>query len=58
MIFNPHPQENAMSDKPTPGTVPMSGALVKQHHRMAAGDKTNGQSLPSGPAPSGPKTPA
>lgn len=47
-----------MSDKPTPGTVPMSGALVKQHHRMAAGDKTNGQSLPSGPAPSGPKTPA
>lgn len=39
-----------MSDKPTPGTVPMSGPLVKQKHRMAAGDKTNGQSLPAAPA--------
>jgi len=45
-----------MSDKPTPGTVPMTGALVKQKHRMAAGDKTNGQSLP--PEPKMPKTPA
>ena len=45
-----------MSDKPTPGTVPMSGALVKQHHRMAAGEKLNGQTLPAAPAM--PKTPA
>lgn len=48
-----------MSDKPTPGTVPMSGPYVRQKHRMAAGDKTNGQSLPGAPAtPAGPKTPA
>ena len=39
-----------MSDKPTTGTVPMSGALVKQHHRMAAGEKAVGQKLPSAPA--------
>lgn len=45
-----------MSDKPTPGTVPMTGALVKQKHRMAAGDKCNGQTLP--PEPKLPKTPA
>jgi hypothetical protein len=45
-----------MADKPTPGTVPMTGALVKQHHRMAAGSKENGQTLPA--APSMPKTPA
>lgn len=45
-----------MSDKPTPGTMPMTGPLVKQHHRMAAGGKLNGQTLP--PAPATPKTPA
>jgi hypothetical protein len=45
-----------MSDKPTPGTVPMTGALVKQHHRMAAGEKVDGQKLPAAPAM--PKTPA
>ena len=49
----------AANDRPGTGTVPMTGALVKQHHRMAAGDKTNGQTLPAAPktAP-GPKTPA
>lgn len=46
-----------MADKPTPGTVPMSGAAVKQHHRLAAGEKLNGQTLPSAPAPAS-KTPA
>lgn len=45
-----------MSDKPTPGTVPMTGPLVKQHHRMAAGEKVTGQTLPA--APTLPKTPA
>jgi hypothetical protein len=40
-----------MKDKSTKGTVPMTGALVKQKHRMAAGDKTNGQSLPPAPKP-------
>jgi hypothetical protein len=45
-----------MSDKPTPGTVPMTGALVKQKHRMAAGEKVTGQTLP--PEPKLPKTPA
>lgn len=44
-----------MSDKPTPGTVPMSGALVKQHHRLAAGQPVNGQTQPA--APVMPKTP-
>ena len=45
-----------MSDKPTPGTVPMTGALVKQKHRMAAGEKVDGQTLPA--EPKMPKTPA
>jgi hypothetical protein len=45
-----------MSDKPTTGTVPMTGALVKQHKRMAAGEKITGQKLPS--EPKMPKTPA
>lgn len=45
-----------MADKPTPGTVPMTGALVKQHKRMAAGQPVNGQTLP--PEPKMPKTPA
>lgn len=40
-----------MSDKPTPGTVPMSGPMVKQKHRLAAGEKLNGQTLPTPPAP-------
>jgi hypothetical protein len=38
-----------MDDKPTPGTVPMSGAYVKQKHRLAAGEKLDGQSLPPEP---------
>ena len=29
--------------------VPMTGADVKQHKRMAAGEKVNGQKLPSEP---------
>jgi hypothetical protein len=45
-----------MSDKPTQGTVPMTGALVKQHHRMAAGQPVTGQTLPSAPKEN--KTPA
>lgn len=45
-----------MADKPTPGTVPMTGGFVKQHHRLAAGQPVNGQTLP--PAPATPKTPA
>jgi len=45
-----------MSDKPTPSTVPMTGALVKQHHRMAAGVPVTGQTAPAAPAM--PKTPA
>ena len=45
-----------MSDKPTTGTVPMTGALVKQHHRMAAGQPVTGQTQPA--APNMPKTPA
>jgi len=40
-----------MSDKPTPGTVPMTGALVKQKHRMAAGEKVDGQTMPPAPKP-------
>ena len=40
-----------MSDKPNPGTVPMTGALVKQKHRMAAGEKVTGQTLPPAPKP-------
>jgi hypothetical protein len=45
-----------MSDKPKTGTVPMAGGDVKQKHRMAAGEKVTGQTLPS--APKSPKTPA
>jgi hypothetical protein len=45
-----------MSDTPKTGTVPMNGADVPQHHRLAAGEKLDGQTLPS--APSTPKTPA
>ncbi len=40
-----------MSDKPTVGTVPMAGADVKQKHRMAAGQKVDGQHLPEAPKP-------
>jgi hypothetical protein len=49
-----------MNDKPTPGTVPMSGnPYVSQKHRLAAGEKLNGQSLPPAPATApGPKCPA
>jgi hypothetical protein len=45
-----------MSDQPKNGTVPLDSALVKQHHRLAAGLPVNGQKLPSEPAT--PKTPA
>jgi hypothetical protein len=45
-----------MSDTPKTGTVPMTGAFVKQKHRLAAGEKCDGQTLPA--APSTPKTPA
>ena len=45
-----------MSDTPKTGTVPMTGAFVKQHHRMAAGEPVTGQTLPAPPAM--PKTPA
>lgn len=38
-----------MSDKPITGTVPMSGPYVKQKHRMAAGEKVTGQTLPPEP---------
>ena len=38
-----------MDDKPTTGTVPMTGAYVKQKHRLAAGEKLDGQSLPPEP---------
>lgn len=45
-----------MADKPTPGTVPLNSAAVRQKHRLAAGLPVNGQTLPSAPAPA--KTPA
>ena len=45
-----------MSDTPKTGTVQMTGAFVKQKHRLAAGEKLNGQTLPAAPAT--PKTPA
>ena len=45
-----------MKTKPTTGTVSMAGGDVKQKHRMAAGEKVTGQTLPS--APKYPKTPA
>jgi hypothetical protein len=45
-----------MSDTPKTGTVPMTSGFVKQHHRLAAGEKCDGQTLPS--APTTPKTPA
>jgi hypothetical protein len=38
-----------MDDKPNNGTVPMTGAYVKQKHRLAAGEKLDGQSLPPEP---------
>lgn len=43
-----------MSDKPTTGTVPMSGADVKQKHRLAAGQPVTGQTLPPAPKPEKP----
>ncbi len=45
-----------MSDTPNNKQVPMDDAFVKQHHRMAAGQKVDGQKLPAAPAT--PKTPA
>lgn len=46
-----------MSDKPTPGTVPLNDCCVPQHKRMAAGEKVTGQTLPPAKA-AGSKTPA
>ncbi len=41
-----------MSDNPNSGKeVQMNSALVKQKHRMAAGEKVDGQSLPPAPKP-------
>jgi hypothetical protein len=37
-----------MNDKPTTGTVSLDNAAVKQKHRLAAGLKVTGQTLPSG----------
>jgi hypothetical protein len=46
-----------MSDKPKASTVELKNdALVKQHTRMAAGEKINGQKLPT--TSKMPKTPA
>lgn len=48
-----------MADKPKTGTVPMSGPYVKQKHRMAAGEKVTGQTLPAAPkGATAPKCPA
>jgi hypothetical protein len=48
-----------MADKPTPGgAVPMTGAAVPMHKRIAAGSKENGQTLPGSPGAAAPKTPA
>ncbi len=47
-----------MSDKPTTGTVDMNSAAVRQKHRLAAGLKVDGQTLPSKDADKTPKTPA
>lgn len=41
-----------MSDDPNKSKeVQMNSALVKQKHRMAAGEKVDGQSLPPAPKP-------
>jgi hypothetical protein len=41
-----------MSDDPnTSKEVQMNSAMVKQKHRMAAGEKVDGQSLPPAPKP-------
>jgi hypothetical protein len=46
-----------MSDNPNKSKeVPLDNAAVRQHHRMAAGEKVDGQKLPATPAM--PKTPA
>ena len=38
-----------MADKPSTGTVSLNSADVKQKHRLAAGEKVDGQSLPPEP---------
>lgn len=38
-----------MADKPSTGTVSLNSAYVKQKHRLAAGEKVDGQSLPPDP---------
>ena len=40
-----------MADKPTAGTVSLNSAYVKQKHRLAAGEKVDGQTLPAEPKP-------
>jgi hypothetical protein len=41
-----------MSDDPNKSKeVQMNSAMVKQKHRMAAGEKVDGQSLPPAPKP-------
>ena len=41
-----------MSDDPNKSKeVQMNSAMVKQKHRMAAGEKVDGQSLPPAPTP-------
>ena len=38
-----------MGDKPTTGTVSLNDGAVKQKHRLAAGEKVTGQTLPPAP---------
>jgi len=38
-----------MADKPKAYTVSLNNAYVKQKHRLAAGEKVDGQSLPPAP---------
>lgn len=47
-----------MKDTPSKSSVPdLMSAAVSQRQRMAMGDKTNGQTIPSAPS-NGKKTPA
>lgn len=48
----------AKDDTNKKGEVPMGGADVKQHKRMAAGLPVDGQKLPAGKSTDGKKTPA
>jgi hypothetical protein len=60
LTFNLEREELVKTDKPngkSTGTVPLNTAAVKQKHRMAAGEKCDGQRLPPAPAAER-KTPA